>query len=87
MPDTSTMSLYHKATCPFCLRVRWAMQRLGIDLELRSTADPEHRSDLLAGGGQTMVPCLRIDHPEGQTQWMYESADIIDYLKSLNDQN
>jgi glutathione S-transferase len=85
MPDTAAMSLYHKSTCPYCLRVRWAMHRLGLglDIELRSTFDPQHRADLVAGGGQSMVPCLRIDHPGGQTQWMYESADIVDYLRTI----
>lgn len=83
MPDLSTMSLYQKMTCPYCLRVLWAMKKLGLHIELRSTFDAHHRADLIAGGGRSMVPCLRIDHPDGRTQWMYESADIIDYLKTL----
>jgi len=83
-PDPSNLALYHKTLCPFCVRVRWAMQRLGIDIELRNiSSDPQHREDLIAGGGQQMVPCLRIEHPGGRTQWMYESADIIDYLRMI----
>jgi len=27
------------------------------------------------------VPCLRIDKDDGSVQWMYESNDIIAYLK------
>ena len=33
------------------------------------------------GGGSTTVPCLRIRR-DGQEEWMYESLDIIDYLRN-----
>jgi len=39
------------------------------------------REELLAGGGNLMVPCLRIDEGERGFQWMYESKDIIQYLE------
>ncbi len=42
----------------------------------------EHRAALLAGGGRIKVPCLRIDNENGETQWMYESADIMSFLES-----
>ena len=58
------------------------MTELGISLELRDIGDSnEHRSALLAGGGKTQVPCLRIEDETGQTRWMYESADICAYLE------
>ena len=75
-------SLYYYSTCPFCFRVQITMKQLGIDMELRNIHQgTQYRDELMQGGGSTMVPCLRIDK-DGETQWMYESADIIDYLKS-----
>ncbi len=48
-----------------------------LDIEMRSTSDRQHASDLMKGGGKTQVPCLRIDDGSGNVQWMYESDDII----------
>ena len=58
------------------------MRSNNIDINLCSTSDRQNAMDLLNGGGKTQVPCLRIDNPDGETQWMYESDDIINYLRS-----
>jgi glutathione S-transferase len=78
------LALYQYDACPFCARVRMVMDRLGIDdIEIRDTLrDPANRAELIAGGGRATVPCLRIDHSDGRTQWMYESARIVDYLRA-----
>ncbi len=52
-----------------------------INLDLRSTSDREHSKALMQGGGKTQVPCLRIQNQAGEVEWMYESDDIIAYLK------
>ena len=52
-----------------------------INLDLRSTSEREHAAALMQGGGKTQVPCLRIENQDGEVQWMYESDDIIQYLK------
>jgi len=73
--------LYHYSSCPFCFRVRIAMTQLGIDMEMRNIHQgDEHRKALQQGGGSTMVPCLLIEK-EGQSEWLYESADIVSYLQ------
>jgi len=73
--------LYHYSSCAFCFRVRVAMTQLGIDMEMRNIHQgDEHIQALRAGGGSRMVPCLRIEE-NGKTRWMYESGDIVDYLK------
>jgi len=73
--------LYHYSTCPFCFRVQIAMTKLGIDIEKRNIhKGTEHFDALKKGGGNTMVPCLRIEK-NGETRWMYESADIVHYLE------
>ena len=83
-PTPDLMSLYHYDTCFFCGMVRSKIDQLGLDIELRNIMrDAKHRAGLQAGGGRTTVPCLRIDHPDGHVEWMYESRDICHYLDSL----
>jgi glutathione S-transferase len=73
--------LYQYESCPFCYRVRRFLDDAGIRIETRDVLrDPEARRELLTGGGRATVPCLRIDRA-GETLWMYESLDIIDYLR------
>jgi len=74
-------SLYQFETCPFCVKVRRCMQELDLPLELRDARTPgKYRDELKNEGGRLMAPCLRIDHEDGTSQWMYESKDIIAYL-------
>ena len=76
------LSLYQFETCPFCVKVRRAMQRLNLPIELRDARAPgQFRTELIEQGGRLMAPCLRIDHSDGTTEWMYESDDIIAYLE------
>ncbi len=77
------LTLYIFPTCPFCIRTRRAMRRLGIDLPLRDARnDPQARAELERGGGKVQVPCLRIQRPDGE-RWLYESEDIVAYLEQL----
>jgi glutathione S-transferase len=79
--DSERYLLYQYETCPFCYRVRRFLDDAGIAIETRDVLrDPQARRELLEGGGRTTVPCLRIDS-EGETRWLYESLDIIDYLR------
>lgn len=77
----SDLALYQYRACPFCVKTRRAMRRLGVDLELRDAkGDPRHRQDLLERGGRLQVPCLRIPTGDGGERWLYESDDIIAFL-------
>jgi len=79
---TQHMALYQFRTCPFCLKVRRELRRLSLNIELRDAQHNEqHRAELLLGGGAVKVPCLRLNDAQGQVQWMYESEDIIAYLR------
>jgi glutaredoxin len=76
------LALYQYRTCPFCIKVRQEIRRLSLNIELRDAQhDTNHRDALLQGGGRGMVPCLRITDEHGNAHWMYESGDIIDYLR------
>ena len=76
------LSLYYSPWCPFCVRVVNALKRMSVKVELRDTGDRDYLLQLKNGGGKTQVPCLLIDN-DGQEQWLYESGDIIAYLKGL----
>ena len=79
------LSLYQFYACPFCVKTRRAIHRLNVPIEMRSAqTGSEHRQTLLTEGGEIKVPCLRIDEG-GETQWMYESSDIIAYLQNRFD--
>lgn len=79
---SESYQLFQYDSCPFCYRVRLFLADIGIDIPLRDTLrDPAARRELLEGGGRAMVPCLRIER-DGEVQWLYESMDIISYLRA-----
>jgi glutathione S-transferase len=83
MTTTEGLAIYEYFSCPFCARVRSAMDKLGIRIELRDVrSDAQYRDELIEATGRTMVPCLRIEGDDGEVQWMHESADIVRYLQS-----
>lgn len=78
----SNFVLYQFKTCPFCIKVKRNNKRLSLNIETRDAQhNPEHREELLKGGGQVKVPCLRIVDNNGNDQWMYESDEIMKYLQ------
>lgn len=75
------LALYQFQACPFCIRVRKEMARLGLTIEKRDAQKvPEHRQALEQGGGRIKVPCLRIEHSDGHSEWLYESEAIKAWL-------
>ena len=83
MVDTSPqLALYYHPFCPYCARVLMSLRELDAPLTLHNViTDPARRRELIAGGGRATVPCLRIDEPDTPSRWMYESSDIVDYLR------
>ena len=79
---TKGLSLYQHRLCPFCIKTRRAIHQLNIDIELRDIkTQSEFKDELLREGGRVMVPCLRIEEA-GSVRWMYESNDIIGFLRT-----
>ena len=80
--QTSNLVLYQFKTCPFCIKVRRQNKRLSLNIDTRDAQhNPEHREELLNGGGQIKVPCLKIVNDQGKESWLYESDDIVQYLQ------
>ena len=81
-PGEDKLALYMTPSCPFCRLVRNAVDRLGVDVELRDISeDADHHEELVNARQRATVPVLRIESPDGQTRWMPESSDIVQYLE------
>ncbi|MBU2917648.1 glutathione S-transferase N-terminal domain-containing protein [Psychrosphaera sp. F3M07] len=79
---TQKLALYQYKACPFCVKVRRSMKRNSLKIATHDAKRNEQsRQELVNGGGQLKVPCLRIEKDSGEVQWMYESSDIINYLE------
>ena len=78
---TANMALYQFGQCPFCVKTRRGIRRLGLNIELRDARnDPKWNAELIEQGGKYQVPCLRLVDDKGEVSWMYESSEINDYL-------
>ncbi|MFK7795080.1 MAG: glutaredoxin family protein [Gammaproteobacteria bacterium] len=80
---TRDLKMYEMYSCPFCVKVRREIKRLGLNIV---TTDVKKQADdmdtLVNEGGKFQVPCLRIEHQQ-QVTWLYESNDIIKYLRDI----
>ena len=77
---TRTLALYQFEGCPFCVKVRRQIKRLGLQIEFRDAQNNhKFRQELITEGGELQVPCLRIEQ-DGSVRWLYESSDINAYL-------
>lgn len=85
MNDTvASLTLYQYRACPFCIRTRLVIDKLPLDIKHNDILiNPQYRSELIQQGGRSQVPCLRIEHNNGEVKWLYESIDIIKYAYSL----
>ena len=74
--------LYYFSSCPYCIFVRLALWWFGLRVALKDVMfDSSNNRDLITGGGKSQVPCLRIENEDGSVRWLYESIDIVRYLK------
>ncbi len=80
---TSNITIYEMLACPYCVKVRREIKRLGLNINrLDVKQSVEAMENLVNGGGKFQVPCLKIQNDK-DIQWMYESDDIIDFLRKL----
>lgn len=76
------LELYYFPSCPFCQIVLEAIEDLGLVVELSNIQSDRSKADkLIKDTGRRTVPCLYIDQKP-----MFESADIIRWLKSNHQQ-
>lgn len=75
---TYMLTLYYKETCPFCQRVMQMAENLGVEFDLKDIEEEAFAAELIEKGGKSQVPFL-VDAEKDVS--MYESADIIDYIR------
>ncbi|MDP3989349.1 MAG: glutathione S-transferase N-terminal domain-containing protein [bacterium] len=73
------ITFYARPTCPFCAKVRAVLDDLDVEYVERDIAEEEYCNELIEKGGEQQVPFI-VDEDHGVE--MYESDDIIEYLKS-----
>ena len=73
------LKLYVGTFCPFCMKVKTFIKDNNIEgIEyINIDEDKAGREHLVEVGGKKQVPCLFVDEKP-----MYESNDIIEYLKA-----
>ena len=71
-------TLYYLPTCPFCQRVMQVAENLNVTFDLKDISDDAVRDELIEKGGKGQVPYL-VDTDTDVA--MYESSDIIDYIR------
>jgi len=82
--STAHLSLYQLPACPFCVKVRRAMKRGGLNISLKNiNQDEQLRQELIEFGGKRTVPCLKIVGDNDEITWLYESSDINQYLQQF----
>ncbi len=79
--DLFMLILYVITGCPFCQVVLDYINENNLQVDIRNIDNRENFNQLLKSGGQIQAPFL-ID--EENKKSMYESKDIIEYLKSLS---
>ena len=72
--------LYILETCPYCKKVLRFAEEQGIVLNKINIADIKNEEALITLGGKRQVPFL-VDR--NRNIQMYESSDIIEYLKTV----
>lgn len=81
---TSALNIYEMLACPYCVKVRREVKRLGLNIKrIDIKIDPADKDTLIQEGGKFQVPCLRIERQQDNTEWLYESDDIIKFLRGL----
>ncbi len=77
------LELYEFEACPFCRRVREAMTEFDLDAMVYPCprGGTRHRPKVVALGGREQFPYLVDPNPPDGPRAMYESADIVRYLR------
>jgi glutaredoxin len=80
---TNGLIIYEMIACPFCVKVRREIKRLGLNIKrINVKENAADMNTLVTQGGKFQVPCLRIERQQG-VEWLYESNDIIKYLREI----
>ncbi len=76
-------TLYHFQLSPYSYLVRRALVKWDAEIPMKDVLE-NHEAwlEVTQGGTRDRYPCLKIEQSGQPVQWMYESRNIIRYLKS-----
>ena len=78
--ESRRMHLYYARHCPSSISIRRHCERIGLRVVEKDVHKVNtYRNELLSGGGEPRVPCLRIDDEQG-ARWLYSPEAIRDFL-------
>ena len=79
---TKDFTIYQFEACPFCVKVRRFLWKNSLKINLKDAKNNKiFKSELVNEGGKHKVPCLKIAKINSETVWLYESTEIIKFLK------
>ena len=80
--ETKNLTIYQFEACPFCVKVRRFIRKNSLNINLKDAKNNKtFKSELVNEGGKHKVPCLKIEKINSKTIWLYESTEIIKFLK------
>lgn len=80
--ESRRIQLYFCKTCPTSIRIKRRCEKLGLRIVEKDVKRVDaYRNELVHGGGEVRVPCLRVEGRNGQdTRWLYEGDNILKYI-------
>lgn len=80
--ESRRIQLYFCKSCCSSIKVKRRCAELGLRVVEKDVQRVDsYRNELLLGGGELKVPCLRIEGIRGKdTNWLYDSESILNYL-------
>ena len=79
---TEYLTVYQFEACPFCVKVRRFIRKNSLKINLKDAKNNKtFKSELVNEGGKHKVPCLKIEKINSKPVWLYESTEIIKFLK------
>ncbi|MEE9357511.1 glutathione S-transferase N-terminal domain-containing protein [Candidatus Vondammii sp. HM_W22] len=80
--ESSQLAIYCFKSCPYCYKADRTIAQLKLKVESRDIHAPEaHSLELFQDGDKRQVSSLRIPTGDSKVKWLYESNDIVSYLK------
>ncbi|MDF1781950.1 MAG: glutathione S-transferase family protein [Alcanivoracaceae bacterium] len=75
-----TVTLYQFPISHYCEKVRWALEYKGVPYKIKNLLPGQHIKFAKTVAASTCVPIVSYRDKKGETQYLQESAAIIDWL-------
>ncbi|WP_370293971.1 glutaredoxin family protein [Thalassolituus sp.] len=80
--ESRRMHLYFCPECPSSISIKRYCERFGLHVVQKDVQRVNaYRNELVNGGGESRVPCLRVDGTEGES-WVYSPDEILEFINN-----